>query len=506
MEKIKLSKNKENFGLTFSDSNYKEFKETRNKNLFENVIDSLMMNKYSDNEELNNYIKGLPNDKKRIALLTTLDGNNNQWNKLKQLVDNKKSITDNIKEIILMLRKFVKVGEVEKKKYGEVMTPLELVKDMLANLPKDVWSNPNLKWLDPANGTGPFPIMVIYKLMEGLKEWEPDEEKRYKHIVENMIYTCELQDRNVFLWLCAVDLEDRYATNTYWGSFLEEEFDNHVKEVWRVDKFDIILGNPPYNGAETGGGNSLWDKFIRKSILYIKSGGNLVFVHPSSWRKPPSDRSKTKDIWKLLTHKNQLIYLEIHSIDDGKKVFNAGTRYDFYCVEINEKYKKSIVIDENGNKNIIDCGDWEFLPNYNFNNIKKLMGNGCEVIFSRSMYATDKTGISDKRTDEYKYPLIHSTPKSGIRYKYCNENRGHFGVSKIIFGESGINHVIIDTKGDYGITNSSIGIKINSIEEATSLKNYLLSEYFKDIIKSCSWGNFRIDWRLFKYFKKDFWK
>ena len=242
MEKIKLSKNKENFGLTFSDSNYKEFKETRNKNLFENVIDSLMMNKYSDNEELNNYIKGLPNDKKRIALLTTLDGNNNQWNKLKQLVDNKKSITDNIKEIILMLRKFVKVGEVEKKKYGEVMTPLELVKDMLANLPKDVWSNPNLKWLDPANGTGPFPIMVIYKLMEGLKEWEPNEEKRYKHIVENMIYTCELQDRNVFLWLCAVDLEDRYATNTYWGSFLEEEFDNHVKEVWRVDKFDIILG------------------------------------------------------------------------------------------------------------------------------------------------------------------------------------------------------------------------------------------------------------------------
>ena len=45
----------------------KEFKETGNQNLFEEVIDSLMMNKYSDDVELNNYIKELPNDKKRIA-------------------------------------------------------------------------------------------------------------------------------------------------------------------------------------------------------------------------------------------------------------------------------------------------------------------------------------------------------------------------------------------------------------------------------------------------------
>ena len=29
---------------------------------------------------------------------------------------------------------------------------------------------------------------------------------------------------------------------------------------------------------------------------------------------------------------------------------------------------------------------------------------------------------------------------------------------------------------------------------------------FKEIIKSCIIGNFRIDWRLFNEFKKDFWK
>ena len=38
------------------------------------------------------------------------------------------------------------------------------------------------------------------------------------------------------------------------------------------------------------------------------------------------------------------------------------------------------------------------------------------------------------------------------------------------------------------------------------LYNYFQSIEFKNIIKSCLWGNFRIDWRLFTYFRKDFYK
>ena len=81
-----------------------------------------------------------------------------------------------------------------------------------------------------------------------------DTEIRYKHIVENMIYTCELQSRNVFLWLCGVDPKDEYTTNSYWGSFLDDGFDFHMKNVWDVDKFDIIIGNPPYQDNNKNGG------------------------------------------------------------------------------------------------------------------------------------------------------------------------------------------------------------------------------------------------------------
>jgi len=145
------------------------------------------------------------------------------------------------------------------------MTPLELVKEMLATLPKEVWSNPDLKWLDPANGTGTYPLMVVYKLMIGLKDWEPDEEKRYKHIVENMIYVCEIQPKNMFLYMFLLDPFDEYLLNIYTGSFLEEGFDRHMKEVWELDKVNIVVGNPPFNtGAGGNGARDLWDKFVIK--------------------------------------------------------------------------------------------------------------------------------------------------------------------------------------------------------------------------------------------------
>ena len=38
------------------------------------------------------------------------------------------------------------------------------------------------------------------------------------------------------------------------------------------------------------------------------------------------------------------------------------------------------------------------------------------------------------------------------------------------------------------------------------LKKVLESLEFKKVLESCSWSNYQIDWRLFTYFKKDFWK
>ena len=174
---IQLSNSDNTIGVTYSTEHYENYNQNGDKNYFEEIIDQMILDQVVGmNESFRNAISKLSKDKKRMAILSLLDKDRNLFKNIKALVDKDINKMDHIKDVILMLRDYVKVGEVEKKKFGEVMTPLDLVKEMLNTLPTEVWTNPKLKWLDPANGTGPYPIMVIYKLMIGLKDWEPDED------------------------------------------------------------------------------------------------------------------------------------------------------------------------------------------------------------------------------------------------------------------------------------------------------------------------------------------
>ncbi len=101
------------------------------------------------------------------------------------------SLIDNPKELLKLINDRLKSKKVEKKENGEVFTPMILVNEMLDKLPNGVWKNKNLKWFDPATGMGNFPIAVYLRLMEGLK----DEKIRKKHILENMLYMCELNKK-----------------------------------------------------------------------------------------------------------------------------------------------------------------------------------------------------------------------------------------------------------------------------------------------------------------------
>jgi hypothetical protein len=224
------------------------------------------------------------------------------------------------------------------------MTPLELVKEMLATLPEEVWSNPNLKWLDPANGTGPYPIMVIYKLMNGLAEWEPDAEKRYKHIVENMIYVCELQPKNMFLYMCAIDPFDAYKLNIYTGSFLEKEFDFHMKNVWGLEKFDVVIGNPPYM-------KSLHIDFLNKSS---EISDKVIFIHPSPWLFRGESLSKNKN--------NRIKSIKLINGNYYFKNAEFGAPLTITYIEENNSEKIELIFDTTNNKFVVDelpTGFWE---------------------------------------------------------------------------------------------------------------------------------------------------
>jgi hypothetical protein len=437
------------------------------------------------------------------------DKNSNTYNISIQFKMSLQSLIDKPKELLELINDCLKPKEVEKKENGEVFTPMKLVNEMLDKLPEEVWKNKNLKWLDPATGMGNFPIAVYLRLMESLKDEIKDEKERKKHILENMIYMCELNKKNVLVCKQIFDINNEYKLNIYEGDSLKVDYN----EEFRVKKFDIIIGNPPYNASGTkASGNTIWQLFVKSSIKLLKKNGYICFVHPNGWRKPNTEKGKFYGLFEKMTKENTMLYLEIHDVKDGMKQFNCGTRYDWYILQKkkNENHKTKI-LDQNKVLYEINLNKYNWLANCELELIDKLIANEneekCQIIQSMSAYEPRKKWISKVETEEFKYPVVHSTPKEGVRFVWSNRNdNGHYGIKKVIFGDSGIYNPILDIDGKYGMTQHSMGIIINNIKEGEKICKILSSVIFGKILKACLWSSFAIEWGMFKDFKNNFYE
>lgn len=436
----------------------------------------------------------------------TLHENDKMWSDLKN-IDIRKMKLPEIEKAIKSLWDYLNPSENDKKKYGEVFTPFELVNEMLDKLPVEVWSNPKLKWLEPANGVGNFAIVIIKRLMIGLEGWEPDEEKRYKHIIENMIYVCELQSKNMFVWLFTIDRENKYDVNFYRESFLGKGFSDKMKE-WAVEKFDVIVGNPPYQ--EQVGENktkSLWDRFVKESYDILSDNGYILMVHPSGWRSLDGDYKYIQNILK-----GNLMYLEMHSDVDGQKVFGAATSHDWYCFSKKKISNLTKIKDQDNSTIDIDLSAWEFIPNGHFDRFVNLIAkegdSKLNVLYSRSSYGTDKNHMKKTYSDEYKYPCVYTIIKNNtINLWWSNTDKnGHFGIPKLIWSNGMASPPTIDYDGKYGLTQFSYAI-VDDISNLENIKKAMNNKDFINLMKLCymSSGN-RFDRKVLSTFKKDFWK
>jgi hypothetical protein len=471
-------------GVTYSTAHYEHYNQHGDINYFEEVIDAMILDEIAGmNETFRQAISNLSKDKKRMTILSLLDKDINLYKKIKALIDKDINKMDHIKDVVLMLREYVKVAEVERKKFGEVMTPLDLVKEMLNTLSPEVWSNPNLKWLDSCNGTGPFLIMVIYKLMNGLKDWEPDDEKRYKHIVENMVYSGELQPKNMFLYMCAVDPFDKYKLNVYTGSYLESEFDYHMKNIWNVEKFDIVIGNPPYQDNNKNGGvqpknHNLWSKFITKSSDILKDSGLLLYVTPDSWRSPSS---KILELFKS----NTLLFA---NFDVAKYFPGVGSTFSYYLLKIGKHDQEckiyGIDVDMNKLKYIPNGGELSLSIH-----LKTIMSSSdkynllCDTTSNHS--TSQKSNLSKLITDTNIYRLHHTNAQEFFSTK---KSKNHDD-KKVYFTISGYFSPKYD---DGNISTSEICpyILVNNETEGLNLVKILKSKIYSFLVNTGKWSGF----------------
>lgn len=267
------------------------------------------------------------------------------------------------------IEEFLPVRKEEKDKFGEVFTPQSLINEMLDKLPKNVWSDPTLKWLDPANGIGNFPMVAFVRLDKGLSNVDgfKDKKVRQKHIIQNMLYMVELNPKNVGVSRRIFGKD----ANIYCGSFLDDGW----KRKFGVDKFDVIIGNPPYNAGDVGrsGEKRLDISFIIKSFSILQKKGYLLFITKTNWRS-------------LTEHK-------IRETLKDKTILNIKT-YDFNANPFSENVLTNYFLIKNVNNDTKTL--FEFLTNKKLFNNKGIINLCCNIYFLYLPYLNNLAKLKNK--------------------------------------------------------------------------------------------------------------
>lgn len=196
------------------------------------------------------------------------------------------------------------------------------------------------------------------------------------------------------------------------------------------------------------------------------------------------------------------------SLEKSKAVFGAGTKVDFYCIKNCNGTGLTQVTDENDVISNLDLRVMNFLPGANIQFVLSLLTQDSTQAVN-VLYDTTYHGVHTKKrkTSTHFNKVLHTINKKGLVFRYSDRNKGHYGIKKVIVNETGRPYPYNDYEGKYAMSQETFGIVVETPEEAELVTKAIASEkFYKNVICSTRWSNFRLDYKMIKYFRKDFWK
>lgn len=243
----------------------------------------------------------------------------------------------------------------------EVFTPPSVVNQMLDMLPQELFRSGKTTFLDIGCKSGVFLREITKRLITGLADEMPDLQTRVDHILHNQVFgiaTTELTSlvsrRTLY---CSKYPNCRYSASQFktvegnirfrniqhtfvngrckWCGASEDQFGtkarkglethayefihtDHPEEIFKM-KFDVIVGNPPYQLADGGGGGGssaspLYHIFVEKAKALQPR--HLVMIIPSRWFTGGKGLNEFRD--GMLADRQ---IVELHDFPDEKDVF-----------------------------------------------------------------------------------------------------------------------------------------------------------------------------------------